>query len=370
MNYLPAQSSMLQIVPLLWQGVIKTGFSLNRMSGFVLQKKNKYGRIYFGFDFFLDQKEPSGGINDQGLFFEMVYTSDMELKDDITGETYQGNILEKILEECSSVEEVLDLIKTYNNLQYYANHYIMFGDKHGNSATIAPGKIVEYNSPFQILPLKDESPCDQYLIAYNTLSNNSRNLSVGLFERILANVHVEGTMGYGTTVYSTIYDLRNGQIHLYYFHNFLEKVIFDINDELTKGFRTLKIASLFPKNIAAEDYIEQKNMELKQRIESRVTKHVSSEDYAKMVGDFQSLDASSKDRFMITSAHGKLYITVNSASKFELYPESSSRFFIPSVNGDFSLTCIKEGSDLPLKVLVEYESRFFKGIQQVFQKIK
>ena len=332
-------------------------------------EKNKYGRIYLGFDLFLDQKEPSGGINDQGLFFEMVYASDLEFKNDITGESYRGNILEKILEECSSVEEVLDLLKKYNNLQYYANHYIMFGDKQGNSVIIKLGQIFEYNSQFQILPFKDESPCDQYLITYNTLNNNSSNLSVGLFKKILSNVHVEGTMGYGTTVYSTIYDLKNGQIHLYYFHNFMEEVIFNIEDELKKGFRTLKIVSLFPKNIAAEDYIDQKNMELKQRIESRWAKNISIEDFVKVEGEFRSLDTFSKDRFRIMLENKKLYITVNNDSKFELYPESSSKFFIPSVSGDFSLTFLKDDPDNSLKVLVEYESKFFKGIQQTFQKI-
>jgi len=177
-------------------------------------------------------------------------------------------------------------------------------------------------------------------------------------------------MGYGTTVYSTIYDLKSGQIHLYYFHNFLEEVIFDVNDELKKGFRTLKIASLFPKNIAAEDYIDQKNMALQQRIESRLTKNISSEDYVKIAGEFKSLDAFSNDRFSIVFENGKLYITVNNDSKFELYPESSSKFFVPSVSGDFSLTFLKDDSDNSSKVLVEYESKFFKGIQQVFQKIK
>ena len=63
----------------------------------------------------------------------------------------------------------------------------------------------------------------------------------------------------------------------------------------------------------------------------------------------------------------KLYITANNQSKFELFPESSNKFFIPSVNGDFSLTFYKGESDNILKVLVEHEP--FNGIQQIFQKI-
>jgi len=147
----------------------------------------------------------------------------------------------------------------------------------------------------------------------------------------------------------------------------MEEVVFDINNELKKGSRTIKIESLFPKNISAEDYIDLKNRELKQRIESRLAKNISSEDYVKIKGKFKSLDTSSKDRFNIIFENEKLYITTNNKSKFELFPESSTKFFIPTVNGDFSLTFLKDDSDNILKVVVEYE---FMGIQQVFQKIQ
>ncbi|MEJ2617238.1 MAG: hypothetical protein P8Z35_19970, partial [Ignavibacteriaceae bacterium] len=160
--------------------------------------------------FFLKQKEASNGINDQGLFFNIVFAPDVENKNEITGESYQGNLLEKILEECSSINEVLMLIKKYNNLQYYAHFQIMLGDRYGSSLIIELGKIIEHNSRFPILPLKDDNPCDQYLITYNTLNNN-RKLSINLFKKILSNVYVEGTMGAATTAYSTIYDLKKGK---------------------------------------------------------------------------------------------------------------------------------------------------------------
>jgi hypothetical protein len=325
----------------------------------------KYGRIYFGSIFFLDHKEAGNGLNDQGLFFNIVFAPDVEIKNNITGESYLGNLLEKILEECSSIEEALILIEKYNNLQYYANFLIMLGDRHGHSLIIELGKVIEHNSPFLILPPKDDIPCDQYLITHSTLQNN-KELSINLFKKILANVHVEGTMGLATTVYSTIYDLRNGKIYLYYFHNFMEEVIIDINEELKEGTRTIKIESLFPKNISAEDYVDLKNKELKQRIESRLATNISLTEYVKILGEYKSLDPASNDRFNIILENEKLYITENSQSKFELFPESSNKYFLPSVNGDFSLTFYKDESDNKLKVLAEHE---LYAIQQTFQRI-
>ena len=87
-------------------------------------------------------------------FLNIVFAPNVEIKNDITGESYQGNILEKILEECSSIEEALILIEKYNNLQYYANFLIMLGDRHGHSLIIELGKVIEYNSQFSILPSK------------------------------------------------------------------------------------------------------------------------------------------------------------------------------------------------------------------------
>jgi len=325
----------------------------------------KYGRVYFGSNFFLDYKEASNGINDQGLFFNILFAPSVKIKNDITGEFYKGNLLEKILEECSTIEEALILMEKYNNLQHYENFLIMMGDRYGHSLIIELGKVIEHNSQFSIIPVKDDIPCDQYLITHSTLQN-SQELSINLFKKILSNVHVEGTMGLGTTVYSTIYDLKNGKIYLYYFHNFMEEVIFDINSELKKGARTVKIESLFPKNISAEDYVDLKNNELKHRIESRSAKNISLTEYIKIRGSYKSIDAASEDRFTIMLENEKLYITIDNQSKFELFPESSNIFFIPSVNGDFSLSFYKDESDNKLKVLAKHE---LYGIQQIFQKI-
>ena len=346
-------------------GKNEDGISADHYIWFCPPDDGKYGRVYFGSNFFLDYKEASNGINDQGLFFNIVFAPNVEIKNDITGEFYQGNLLEKILEECSSIEEALILIEKYNNLQYYANFLIMLGDRHGHSLIIELGKVIEHNSQFSIIPLKDDIPCDQYLITRSTLQN-SKELSINLFKKILSNVHVEGTMGLGTTVYSTIYDLKNGKIYLYYFHNFMEEVIFDINEELRKGARTVKIETLFPKNISAEDFVDLKNRELKQRIESRSAKNISLTEYIKIQGEYKSLDAASEDRFVIILENEKLYITSNIQSKFELFRESSNKFFIPSVNGDFSLTFYKGESDNKLKVLAEHE---LYEIQQTFQRI-
>jgi len=71
----------------------------------------------------------------------------------ITGETFKGNIFDKILKECASVDQVLELLKRYNNLQVqYASLVIMFGDKYRYSVIIDRGVVREKSIRFQIVP--------------------------------------------------------------------------------------------------------------------------------------------------------------------------------------------------------------------------
>ena len=44
------------------------------------------------------------------------------------------------------------------------------------------------------------------------------------------------------TEYSNVYDLANGKIHLYHFHDFENVVVLDVAEEIPKGARTVEIA--------------------------------------------------------------------------------------------------------------------------------
>jgi len=56
--------------------------------------------------------------------------------------------------------------------------------------------------------------------------------------------HAEGN--YPTT-YSNIYDLKNGEVYVYNFHNFEDVVKLNLKEELKKGKRIQEVSSLFPR---------------------------------------------------------------------------------------------------------------------------
>ena len=60
---------------------------------------------------------------------------------------------------------------------------------------------------------------------------NSGEISIDLFRSTLDVVHAEGLM---PTVYSNIYDLKNGEIYVFNFHNYNEVVKLNLEEQFKK----------------------------------------------------------------------------------------------------------------------------------------
>ena len=88
---------------------------------------NKYGRVYFGFDDFWSQ----GGLNDQGLFFDGFATLGFSVKKSNNKPVYKGNLIDKVMSECATVDEVLKVLDQYN-LQFLERGMLMFGVLQGS----------------------------------------------------------------------------------------------------------------------------------------------------------------------------------------------------------------------------------------------
>jgi len=129
---------------------------------------------------------------------------------------------------------------------------LFFVDKEGNSVIIGGDTNIFKDNNFQVctnyLQLHPELggyPCWRYNTAFQMLEQ-SNEISIDLFKNILDAVHIEN---YYPTQYSNIYDIKNGLIYLYYYHNFDHSIIFNLDEELKKGEHLYLIQSLFNGNI-------------------------------------------------------------------------------------------------------------------------
>jgi hypothetical protein len=142
----------------------------------------------------------------------------------------------------------------------------MYGDKLGKSVIIEGDAQVPIKGRFQVMtnffqshPELGGYPCKRFEIA-NRMLEQSPNVSVDSFRRILAAVHLDHEFGmFNPTVYSNIYDLKQGIVHVYHYHNFENVVTINLAEELAKGKHTYDLPALFPETMAPHVYESSKS---------------------------------------------------------------------------------------------------------------
>lgn len=225
--------------------------NINTRILFLPASDGKYGRVYFGYQ--VSQGfQNSGGMNDQGLWYDGASLPERtDIKNHYNKPTVKGELCEKALEECASVDEVIQMYT-----KYYSPHWqghSMWADKYGNSVIIEYGEkdvvFIRKHSDYQVMTnfyILDSTNirwynCHRFHTAEYMLEN-SGDISIDLFQSTLDAVHAEGLM---PTVYSNIYDLKNGEIYVFNFHNYNEFVKLNLEEQFKKGEQYLKLPELF-----------------------------------------------------------------------------------------------------------------------------
>ena len=232
---------------------------------FIPSSNGQYGRVYFGYD----DWRPQGGMNDQGLFFDAFATRPLEVMFSKDKPKFKGNFFDKFMADCATVEEALDFFNRYN-LEFMLKFQLLIVDKTGDSAIIEGDQVIRKKNQYQVVTNFYQSkvaygdiPCEwykggcrRYQIAENLLKEG-RRVSVDNFREILKATH-QNTLGV-QTLYSNIYDLKNGMIHLYYLHNYDNAVTLNLNEELNKGRHYFEIASMFGEKASygRKEYVHQ-----------------------------------------------------------------------------------------------------------------
>jgi hypothetical protein len=222
---------------------------------FIPAENGQYGRVYFGYD----NWSPQGGMNDQGLFFDFFATKPLEVKLSKEKPKFQGPMIDTMLAESATVGEVLDMFGQYN-LEWMSKGQMFVVDKTGDAAIIEGDHIVRKSGSYQVVTnfyqskvKENRRPCEWYkpsCVQYKTAESmltEGGTASVAHFRDILEATH-RNTL-YARTLYSNIYDLKNGLVYLYYLHNFDNEVVIDLNEELKKGRHYYELPSLFGKKL-------------------------------------------------------------------------------------------------------------------------
>lgn len=226
-------------------------------------ENTKLGRIYFGFTGVPDV--PMGGMNEKGLFFDCYSTPPLDVKRSRNKTRYEGNPYLKILEECESVDEVIDFFNEFN-LEFMRTHQAFFADRYGHWTLVEGDAILRGKGGFQVVTNFRQSKmstqnvtCERYKTA-KIMIQGQPEVSVNFVRQAMAVMHIESYPYLGSvlnTLYTNICDLNRGIIYLYHYHDFANEVVIDLNKEIRKGKQEYELHTLFPESVTKRLYLEE-----------------------------------------------------------------------------------------------------------------
>lgn len=222
---------------------------------FIQPVNGRYGSVFFGFDDF----RPQGGMNQKGLFFDTFALKPKEINAPEAKPRFKGNLIKEVMATCATVKEALAQIDRYS-LYFMTRFQVLMADATGDAAIIEGNAVIRKSGTYQVVTNFRQSetessdvPCSRYRIAHEMLAN-CRQDKLRCVSSILAATHQEGNF---PTLYSNIYDLKAKRVHVYYFHNFQEEVVIDLEKELEKKPGLLDLPKLFSPNFAAQVFADQ-----------------------------------------------------------------------------------------------------------------
>ena len=233
--------------------------SPDTLIGFYPATQDRFSSVHVGFRHSDGSIEFGGAMNDQGLAWDINSLPKSALSPHperpFSHET--DNYLSTITRTAATVEDAIMIANDFDfgdsmSLQ------IHIADAKGDAVVISAGRDGE-------VAFTHKTPGDGYLISTNfNLANpdngtagwrydtatsmlkelsTSREFSIEYIGEILEAVHLNNVTSY--TLYSNIFDLKNGKIYLYYLSQYEEVVDLDLAEEISKGEHIVEMRNIF-----------------------------------------------------------------------------------------------------------------------------
>jgi hypothetical protein len=204
---------------------------------------------------------------------------------------------------------------------------LMFADKSGAAVAIESAAVVRKKAPWfvqtnfrQSTTKESAVSCPRFLAAMRMLKEMGGCAGIDGFRKILAATSVEGQY---PTLYSNLYELDKGVMHLYYFRDFAHPRTIRLADELKLGPHSMEMASLFPDNVPARAFAETRQREITQQVVA-----VDDAVLATYVGRYKTADGAV---VVIRKDGSKLIAETPGPSVVDLLPDSQTTFFVPGL---------------------------------------
>ncbi|MBK9481783.1 MAG: hypothetical protein IPO02_07335 [Bacteroidetes bacterium] len=232
--------------------------------------QNQFGAVYVGYR---RNEKPDGAMNEYGLVFDaftMPHKSNIHDKD-TTKKDFAYNHLKKIMQQCKTVDEVYIFLNNLNlhilnGSPLFNGGMLLFADKSGKYLVVEANKMTLGNDDtfllanFSVADTKDLSTIkiERYCKGLDFLKNKKVENNLAFCTALSDTMSVHRSKIGDGTLYTTIYDIENGLIHTYFFHDYNRRITFNLKDELAKGNHSLNFDELFPDNTNYHRFVQYK----------------------------------------------------------------------------------------------------------------
>lgn len=203
---------------------------------------------------------PQSGMNEAGLSFSRLasYTPARKTNEKKPPILNQTKFLKQILHSCRTVGEVETFVRQFDRSTFMEDVFIYI-DKSGKYLIVEPYfTYIGYQNSYvlsnfcpSITSSKEALKLNRYRKGVELL-NSKQDTTLGFLRSLSDSMHVcRPKIGDGTLL-TSIWNLNDGKIHLYFYHDYRRNKTFDLTRELQKGDHLLSIDSLFTKNAEFE----------------------------------------------------------------------------------------------------------------------
>ncbi len=210
--------------------------------------EDEYGSVFIGYPLSEGEYFAFHGLNMAGLYHDSFGSGQKELPVMRKLPEYDGarELFEDVMMKNATVEEAIDFLGGYYH-ELYENNMSLLGDAQGHAGVKEGDVVVKSEDDCFVLTnfmlSQTDRPmeaCNRYRIATDMLEGGERGLD--LARAVLSNTHNEGQ---NATKYSVICDLTDKVMYIYYFHDFEEVYVLDLEEELKLGKRRFPLKDLF-----------------------------------------------------------------------------------------------------------------------------
>lgn len=228
----------------------------------------KFGVVCVGYA--RKQPNPDGAINEYGLVFDaFTMTHKGNLPDrNPNKKDFSYSQIRTIMQQCKTVDEVFSFLEKLNlnildGSVIFNGGMLLFVDKTGKYLVVEAGKMTLGNdnkfalANFSIADTKDLSTIktERYCKGITFLNNKKLETNLSFCTALSDTMSVHRAKVGDGTLYTSIYDLDQGLVHLYFFHDYSKRITFNLKEELAKGNHSYKFAALFPANKNYEKFL-------------------------------------------------------------------------------------------------------------------